>query len=139
MSATREDVVREALSWVGTPFADCCDVKGAGVDCGMLLVRVFCGLGLAPDFDPRPYSPEFHLHHSEALYAEWLKKYAKPVEIAQPGNVALYQFGRVASHGAIVIDANTIVHAYKPSRRVCLDGNAQYAHRLRSCWSANYP
>lgn len=136
MSATREDVVREALSWVGTPFADCCDKKGVGVDCGMLLVRVFCGLNLAPPFDPRPYSPEFHLHHSEPLYMDWLRKYSHRVEVPQPGDVALYQFGKIPSHGAIVVDANSIVHAYKPARRVCLDGNAQYARRLHSCWSA---
>lgn len=30
----RAAVVAEARSWIGTPYHNCADVKGAGVDCG---------------------------------------------------------------------------------------------------------
>ena len=39
-------VVAEARKWIGTPYHNCADVQGAGVDCGMLLVRVFVDSGL---------------------------------------------------------------------------------------------
>ena len=41
----REKIVAEARSWIGTPYHNCADIKGVGVDCGMLLVRVFVDLG----------------------------------------------------------------------------------------------
>ena len=41
------------------------DVKGHGVDCAMLLVRVYCDLGLVERFDPRPYTRDWILHRSE--------------------------------------------------------------------------
>ena len=38
--------------WIGTPYHHAADVKEIGVDCAMLLVRVFCNLGLSSRFTP---------------------------------------------------------------------------------------
>ena len=38
--ALREAVVTEAKTWIGTPFHHAARIKGAGVDCLMLLSRV---------------------------------------------------------------------------------------------------
>ncbi len=35
---SRAIIVAEARKWVGTPYHSCADVRGAGVDCGMLIV-----------------------------------------------------------------------------------------------------
>jgi cell wall-associated NlpC family hydrolase len=64
----RAAVVAEARSWIGTRYHNCADIKGAGADCGMLLVRVFVDTGLVAPFDPRPYPPDWHLHRSEEKY-----------------------------------------------------------------------
>jgi hypothetical protein len=55
-AAGRQAFVEEALSWTGTPFVDCSDIKGPGgaVDCAMLLTRCAIDTGLVPAFDPRP-------------------------------------------------------------------------------------
>ena len=53
MPATRLEVVTAARAWIGAPYHHAADVKGAGVDCAMILVRVFCDLGLVEPFDPR--------------------------------------------------------------------------------------
>ena len=52
--AERVAVVAAARSWLGTPYHHAADVKGrkGGVDCAMLLVRVYCDLGLVEPFDP---------------------------------------------------------------------------------------
>ena len=42
----RAAVVAAARSWIGTPYHHAADVKGVGVDCAMLLVRVYSDLGL---------------------------------------------------------------------------------------------
>ena len=49
----REKIVAEARSWIGTPYHNCADIKGVGVDCGMLLVRVYVDTGVVPPFDHR--------------------------------------------------------------------------------------
>ena len=50
----RARVVAEARRWIGTPYHACADLRGIGVACGMLLVRIYVDLGLLPPFDPRP-------------------------------------------------------------------------------------
>jgi cell wall-associated NlpC family hydrolase len=116
----REAVVREARSWIGTPYHNCADVKGAGVDCGMLLVRVFVDTGLCPPFDPRPYPPDWHLHREAERYLGFIFDHGHEVATPLRGDVAVYRFGRCYAHGGIVVKAEplTIVHAYQPARRV---------------------
>lgn len=133
----RELVVKEALSWHKTPYHHMADVKGVGVDCAMFLVRVFCDLGLAPAFDPRPYQQHFYLHHTEERYLAWVAKYCTKVETAQRGDVLVYRFGRAAGHGVIVLDDNYMIHAYAPDRCVSIvERRTPLLHgTLDSCWS----
>lgn len=131
---TREDLVAEARSWLGTPFVDCADVKGVGVDCAMILVRVCCDLGLAPPIDPRPYKPQQHLYQG---YLDWLARYAKQVDEPQPGDIEMFKIGEHAFHSAfIIVPGATILHAYKPSGRVILDEPRRYRRWHHSYWSA---
>jgi cell wall-associated NlpC family hydrolase len=114
----REKIVTEAKTWVGTRYHHLADIKGHGVDCAMLLIRVYCGLGLAPAFDPRPYETQWYFHHSEEKYLEWIKKYCDPVERGLPGDIEVYRFGRCAAHGTIIISEDMMIHAYQPARVV---------------------
>jgi NlpC/P60 family putative phage cell wall peptidase len=141
MEKWRIAVTQEAMTWVGTPYHHLADVKGAGVDCAMILVKIYVGLGLAPPFDPRPYSPQWFLHHSEEIYLEWIKKYCTQVATGGPGDIALYRIGRCAAHGAIIITDNLIVHAYQPSGCVELRERwAPLAHaKLDSLWTIKDP
>lgn len=116
----RRAIVREARSWVGTPYHNQGDIKGAGVDCGMLLVRVFVDCGLVPPFDPRPYSDDWYLHRSEERYLGFIFDRTKEVAAASPGDVMVFRYGRCYAHGGIVTGFNplTIVHAFQPARAV---------------------
>jgi cell wall-associated NlpC family hydrolase len=120
--AERQAVVAEARTWMGTPYHDMARVKGAGVDCGMLLLEVFERCGLIDHVDVGYYSPDFYLHSSEPQYMNWVKKYAKEVQRQPlPGDFVLYNFGRCAAHGVIVVEWPTIIHAYKRYGIVSLD------------------
>lgn len=128
--------MRAALTWVGTPFHDCCDVKGHGVDCAMLCVRVFVDLGLVEPFDPRPYHPQWFVHNERSLFIEWLERCGgHRVAAPSPGDVALVKFGKHPAHGAILVDENEMVHAYKPLRTVMRDSRRGLQHRVDSYWS----
>lgn len=113
----RSLVVGEARKWIGTPYHACADVKGAGVDCGMLLVRVFVDVGLLTPFDPRPYVEDWHLHRSEELCLGFVRDRCREVPRPLPGDLALFRYGRCYSHGAIVTysDPISILHAFQPA------------------------
>jgi cell wall-associated NlpC family hydrolase len=122
-AAQRAAVVAEARSWIGTPYHNCADIKGVGVDCGMLLVRVFVDLGLCPPFDPRPYPVDWHLHRSEERYLGFIFDRGAETPEPLPGDVMVLRYGRCYSHGGIVTAARPlcIVHAYYQTRMVVED------------------
>lgn len=128
-------VVSEALTWLNTPYHHQANIKGVGVDCIMLLVEVYkaCGL-IAGDVDPRPYTADWHFHQSDEVYLNGILRYARKVDMPEPGDIALFQFGRCVSHGGIVTESTTIIHAYQENRAVVLTDismSAALAKRLR--------
>lgn len=131
----RDHVVTEARSWIGTPYRHMGDVKGAGCDCAMLLVRVFCDLGYAPKFDPRPYPKDWFLHQTEERYIDWLKQYCVAVDKPDTGDIIMFKFGHTASHAAICVDDELMIHSFSPA--TCVELREQRAIRkwLHSYWS----
>jgi hypothetical protein len=79
-SIERATVVAEAKTWLGTPFRDQADVKGGGVDCAMLLVRVFVDTGIVAPLDPRPYPTQWHLHQSEERFIKVIERFGAEVK-----------------------------------------------------------
>lgn len=141
--SARTDIVRAARSWIGTPYHVGADLKGVGCDCAMLLVRVFCDLGLVEMFDPRPYSNDWHLHRSEEKYLNQLLARAHEIEAPAAGDVVLFKTGRCYSHGAIVSIGSplTIIHAFRPAGIVLeeeLSHNVSVAKRLGDARFASY-
>ncbi|MGV0960107.1 MAG: hypothetical protein ACOYB1_09750 [Limnohabitans sp.] len=121
MTDLQQQVLAEAHTWLGTPWHHEGAIKGAGVDCAMLLVRVFATVGAIPDIDPRPYPMDHMLHSGEERFLGWLQQYADPVtsgESPLPGDVVVYRVGRCFSHGAIVTQWPYIIHAFRDERRV---------------------
>ena len=134
MNFLRREIVREALEWVGTPFHDCASVKGQGCDCIGLLKGVYTAVGIVQPFDMPAYPPQWFQHHDEPKFLNGLASYgARRVKEGQPGDIAMYNYGRHAAHGGIIIDERTIVHAFMPIGRVT-KGPLQ-DERLHSIWS----
>lgn len=133
---SREDVVREALSWIGTPFHDYAGVKGVGVDCAHFLIRVYATVGLIEDFTPERYVPQWFLHRDEPRFLNTLAGYAHQIkpEDAQSADVVMYNFGRHAAHGAIIVDEHAIVHAFSYAGRVIRSDRRQFSSRVHSYW-----
>ncbi len=123
----RAAVVAEARRWLGTRYHNGADVRGVGVDCGMLIVRAFVDTGLCAPFDPRPYAPDWHLHRSEERYLGFVFDRCAEVETPQPGDVVVFKYGRCYSHGGIVTKASplTLIHAFWPAKIVMEEGLAQ--------------
>ncbi len=118
----RARVVAEARRWIGTPYHASADVRGAGVDCGMLIVRVFVDTGLVPPFDPRPYPLDWHLHRDDEKYLGYVFDHCGEIAIreAQPGDLVVFRYGRCHAHGTIMSANNplTVVHAFSLAHTV---------------------
>jgi cell wall-associated NlpC family hydrolase len=121
----RSKIVQEALTWLGTPYHHTGRVKGAGTDCGMLILQCFITTGLIDPVKVGAYAMDWHLHRSEQLYLGWVERYCKKVdrETPLPGDVIVYQYGRCVSHGALVVEWPTIIHAYVGLGVVLADGS----------------
>jgi len=111
----RDDVITEAKTWENTPYHSMARIKDIGVDCGQLLIAVYENAGIIPvgDCEPGTYSNEFHLHHGEEIYLNWVQKYCDITEDEPlPGDIAVFQFGRCVSHAGIVVEWPRIIHSY---------------------------
>jgi NlpC/P60 family putative phage cell wall peptidase len=138
-AAARAVVVAEARTWIGTPYHSHAKIRGAGVDCGQLLLAVYAEARRIPETESGPYSPDWHLHHSDEKYLAWVNRWCVPTETPAPGDVALFRFGRCISHGGIVVDTEPVmlIHAYRGEgvRLEELTPTARLADRLVGYWT----
>lgn len=131
----RAAVVREAMSWIGTPYHSNAMVKGAGTDCAMLLLAVYSDIGLIPRFDPRPYSPTWHIHRNEEMYMRYIMQHSS--EFAGPplpGDVVMFKIGKLFAHGAIVTQWPYVVHALAGAK-VTWDDISKNTVGKRALWT----
>lgn len=137
----RAAVVAEALRWLGTPYHHAARIRGAGVDCAMLLAEVYRAAGVVPAVAPEAYPPDWHLHRDIERYLGWVERHARPTEAPLPGDAVLFKVGRCFAHGAIVIDWPGIVEARLGLGVIISDALADQflANRQRrffTCWGA---
>jgi cell wall-associated NlpC family hydrolase len=109
----RAAVVAEALSWLRTPYHPGARVKGVGVDCAQLVIGVYAGAGVIRAFEPETYPHDWHVHRDVERYLQGVMRFGGEItrDQVRPGDLALYKFGRVFSHGAIVVQWPQIIHA----------------------------
>lgn len=135
----RLDVVQEALTFIGTPYHHQGRIRGVGVDCGMLPMEVYHACGLVPALETPVYPQDFHMHRGEEFYLQLVEAHAVKVDRAPlPGDLVLFRFGRVLSHGAIVVAWPCIIHAYLQARAVVLDdaeANTDLSRRFEGVWT----
>jgi cell wall-associated NlpC family hydrolase len=104
MSATREDVVRVARSYIGTPYHHLGRVPGIGLDCAGVVICVGRELGLvSSDFDVPVYSPAPDGHSLLAWCDEHLG-FPQTHLTLLPGHVIVLRAGKRPQHIGIVGD-----------------------------------
>lgn len=135
MNQTRQHIIRVAMEWMGTPYHHHARIKGVGVDCVQFLVAVFeeCQLvSVVVD----GYAQDWHLHRSEEKYLDGIQQYAKETTTPEPGDIAVFRFGRCVSHAGILLpDISTVIHSFSGSGVIisALDGQ-ELGGRLHSFW-----
>lgn len=137
----RQKVVAEARTWIGTPYISNGCVKGAGVDCGMLLIAVYSAVRVIDWFDPRPYPAQWALHQRAERYLMEVERWGCEVETPLMGDTVLFKFGHCWAHGAIISDWPHIIHAnptvnyFAPCREEDTSQNSMLMHREKRFFS----
>lgn len=116
----RSAIVAEARRWLKTPWHHEARVCGVGVDCGQLLIGVYSAVGLVEEFDVPAYPADWHLHRDETRFLDQLLEHADPVDQPLPGDICMFQYGRHAAHGSIVVEWPLIIHAWRDEGMVVL-------------------
>jgi NlpC/P60 family putative phage cell wall peptidase len=114
---TRDAIVAEARSWIGTKYQHQASLKGVGCDCLGLIRGVWRNcIGAEPERPP-PYAPDWAEARGAETLAEAALRHLEPVAIDayQRGDALLFRWrdGFVAKHIAIVSDATMMIHAHE--------------------------
>ncbi len=117
----QEKVVKEAESFLNTPWHHEARIKGAGIDCGMFLLEVGEAVGAIPHIQPDHYPPDFMCHRNETWFLDLIMQYCDEVFEPPylPGDIVMFKHGRIFSHSGFVIDWPKIIHASAPDKCVC--------------------
>lgn len=102
----REVLVKETLSWVGTPYRGWSCVKGAGVDCGQLVYGIFRNCGAVQELDlPKDYSLQAAQHQASTEYVDTVGMYFREITEAEvlPADIVVYKLGLAYAHAAIIV------------------------------------
>jgi NlpC/P60 family putative phage cell wall peptidase len=133
---SRADLLTEALSWRETPYHAQASIKGLGADCIGFVIGVAKNIGLLdPAYTPGTYSAEWHLHqHEERLRTE-VEQFgcvARPLGDRIPGDLLLFQFGRVCAHSGLLLPEEQVIHAVRDYGRVLVTSlRGEWLTRLR--------
>jgi cell wall-associated NlpC family hydrolase len=119
MNALRNEITKEALSWLPTDYHDHAGIKHVGVDCAFYPLRVYQSVGrISLDFVVPHYSPQqwlnspsqrdkFHLKFEDTTFLDIVLRLTKR-EITEaeilPGDFVIYKVAASWTHGGIIIN-----------------------------------
>jgi hypothetical protein len=109
----RNEIIAEARRWLGASWHHQACVPYIAADCGQILIDIYvkCELIERP-VEVEYYPRDWALHNDEERYLNMVERYAHQVISPLPGDLAVWKVGRTFSHGAIVVDWPSIIHAH---------------------------
>lgn len=116
---TRDEVVQEARSWLGTPFVHQASRKGVGTDCAGLVRGVLRGLGGLPEERALPEAVfAYHRRADGVTLKRVCDEHLERVSEPMPGDVALIRFGKIPHHLGFIGDRRglSLIHALGPMK-----------------------
>ena len=128
-------VLEEAVTWLKTPYHHKAMVKLVGVDCAHFLIGVYSKVYSLPPIAVEDYPADWHLHQGGERFLAYIKEHCSRVYDPQPGDIAMFKFGRCVSHGSIVVEWPRIIHSYYGQGVVYASANDAALHgRVHSFW-----
>ena len=135
-----------AISWVGTPFCEHSQTKGAGVSCHLLLGAIYRESGLLPDLMDLPSAPTgWSRANTRSIIAEWLDgpglRWFRPVgtphseDGLEPGDVMLFKIGHAPHHVAMRLGEGRLISTMETvGTRIAPNMTRAWIRRLVRSW-----
>lgn len=108
MTEVQSNVLKEARSWIGTPFRVGSAKKGEGVDCSKFVFEVFHGVGLVPQIEIESPPGVYCMRRNPSVVLAWLDSHpeilspiGKDLDAVHPCDVLTFYYGRIVHHLAI--------------------------------------
>lgn len=108
----RDEIVRVARSWAGTPFHWEASVKGVGCDCKGLVAGVARELGLEEAESTFARATAYHRAIDEKMLKRGMASLFDPARAALPGDVLLLRVAGKVQHMAILTEPGRMIHTY---------------------------
>lgn len=121
---SRDSIIREARSWLGTRWQHQASLRGVGTDCiGMVLgVANACGVREAAEFIAAPEFKGYGREPNSMLVLLGCERWLDPIPVARarPGDVLVMRFNLEPQHFGIMtrIQPDYLIHAYAQARKV---------------------
>ena len=140
-SATGDQIVLEALSWVATPYVHQASTKGAGVDCVGLIRGVGGALGIL-DVSPEAWAPyrRYGRLPNPRRFMQAVDRFLVPAAEKVHGGVAVFAWDAgMPMHLGILDNAGgawRLVHAFQ-HRDFCVHHGLtpDWESRIESLWT----
>lgn len=136
---TREAVLREATSWIGTPYRHQGWTKDVGCDCLGLVRGVWRSIyGTQPE-SPGTYAPDWaEAGSGDRLLAAAHRHLTElPQDQAQPGDLVLFRWrpDMLCKHAGILAAGNRMIHAYEGHAVMSSPMVRQWRRRIAATFS----
>ncbi len=120
---TRENIVKETIEWLDTPYHHLAALKGVGCDCVGLIVGVWRQLKGELPVPPPVYSPQWHLHQKESMLIDVLENWYGfnriNTKIPPLGSVLCLGLDKgPAHHAGIMVSDTTFIHSFISSNKI---------------------
>jgi NlpC/P60 family putative phage cell wall peptidase len=114
---TREELVDEARSWIGTPFQHRASVKGAGVDCLGLVAALHRACKPDTAVTIPAYAPDWPLDAGGEILIEGLRGYLAPIAKTDraAGDVLAFRWRQhlPVMHLGVLSGNETLIHVHQ--------------------------
>ena len=131
---TGKDIVKQARTWLGTPFHHQGRLKGVGVDCTGLIVMVLKELGYkeVEKYDIRNYPVKRSYPELKKVLKE--KCIEIPFKDSVEGDLLLFVLTKDPQHLAIKSGEDKMIHAVRKFGAVEVTIDEMWLRRLDSVW-----
>lgn len=133
---TRDEIVRVARAWLGTPYHHQAAVKGAGCDCLGLIRGVYAELyGAPPVEEVPPYTPDWAESSGRETLLHAARRHLQELPGAvggKRGDVLVFRLHKTAraKHAGILTGDARMVHAQEKVGCVEVSLNRWWARRV---------
>ena len=125
-------LVKNAESWLGTPWMHNQQLKGIGVDCIRFLEAVAIESGL--DIEPLP--KHYCRTPTGNAFKDYLDRNFTPTDRVKTGTILLFQVKGICTHVGIAVNENTFIHAGK-TKVIKMSLNGKFQRNLKGIYQCH--